>query len=84
MVNKAIVKAAKAPWPDGQIYVTTSQLAKRYKVSAPTIKRWEDAKVIPRSLEEPQGPKRWRIADLIKFEEQYAIAHTLQTRAKQG
>ena len=74
-----IIKNCGKGWPIGQIYVTSANLAERYEVSLPTVARWVELGILPPAMEEPHGPKRWRISELIILEGNYVTAHNLST-----
>lgn len=50
-------------------YVSDSQLASRYSVSRATIWRWVKEGVLPKPVKLTPGCTRWRMADLVNFEQ---------------
>lgn len=64
-----VVAAKDKPWPEGQIYMTAGDLARRYDVTSRTINRWLDAGFLPLDIDSQMTMKRWDIEELQEFED---------------
>jgi len=55
--------------------LTAGQLAERWCISAPTVRRWWHAGIIPSPTRNFEGALRWRLTDIEKFEQE-AVAES--------
>jgi DNA-binding transcriptional MerR regulator len=54
---------------NGEPALSASQLAKRWKISAPTVRAWWRAGIIPAPRRAPGCTAlRWRLSDIERFE----------------
>lgn len=51
-------------------YLTVKDVAERFGVSTPTIWRWLNAGLLPKPVKLSAGCTRWKMNDLLNWEEQ--------------
>ncbi len=64
-----VIHAKDKPWPEGKIYVTAGELAKRYEVIPRTIRRWLESEFLPLNIDSQMKLLRWDIEELQEFED---------------